>query len=44
MHADDVLLLLNSRKELQAGLDYFYDYCLKWNFSREHYKNINNNI
>ena len=30
MHADDVLLLSNSREYLQAGLDCFYDYCLKW--------------
>ena len=30
MCADDVLLLSNSREDLQVGLDYFYDYCLKW--------------
>ena len=30
MYADDVLLLSNSRKDLQAGLDCFYDCCLKW--------------
>ena len=31
MYADDVLLLLsNSREDLQAGLDCFYDYCLNW--------------
>ena len=29
MYADDVLLLSNSREDLQAGLDCFYDYCLK---------------
>ena len=30
MYADEVLLLLNSREDLQAGLNCFYDYCLKW--------------
>ena len=30
MYAYDVLLLSNSRDELEAGLDCFYDYCLKW--------------
>ena len=30
MYADDVLLLSNSREELQAVLDFFYDYCQKW--------------
>ena len=30
MYAYDVLLLSNSREELEAGLDCFYDYCLKW--------------
>ena len=30
MYADNVLLLSNSREDLQAGLDCFYDYCLKW--------------
>ena len=39
-YADDVLLLSNSHGDLQAGLDCFYAYCLKW----EHYKNINNDI
>ena len=30
IYADDVLLLPNSHEDLQAGLDCFYDYCLKW--------------
>ena len=30
MYADDSLLLSNSREDLQAGLDCFYDYSLKW--------------
>ena len=30
MYSDDVVLLSNSREDLQAGLDCFYDYCLKW--------------
>ena len=30
MYADDVLLFSNSHEDLQAGLDCFYDYCLKW--------------
>ena len=29
MYADDVHLLSNSREDLQAGLDCFYDFCLK---------------
>ena len=29
MYADDVILLSNSRENLQAGLECFYDYCIK---------------
>ena len=39
MYADEVLILSNSRQDLQAGLDCFHDYC-----HMDTAKNINTNI
>jgi hypothetical protein len=31
LYADDTVLLAESAEELQSELNYFYEYCEKWN-------------